>query len=107
MNRRGDGIYEEVALGKVVSWAGRSHRQTHIDFDKPVNRVVINFRKGGGAWPHPCLSWGLAVINDFRDLNPSFTLVVPHKKGTLILGSSAPGAGPWLEFTDIYGEVAS
>jgi len=97
-----------IESGKDFTWTGLSYRQASIRFDKPINRLILVFTKGGTVnYTQACAVSGLASYADFRDKGPVFSLTVPHKAGNFSIGSAAPSHDCWLRFTDIYGEVAA
>lgn len=103
----GGGTFEDVT-GKDFTWTGLSYRQASIEFDKPIDRIVLVFTKGGTIeYLYPCSMSGLVTYSDFRAKGPTFKLAVPHKKGIISIGSAAPSHDCWMRFTDIYGEVAA
>lgn len=102
----GGGAYDDVT-GKDFTWTGLSYRGAVIEFDKPINRVVLVFDKGGKIeYKEPCSMSGIASYSDFRAEGPTLKVAVPFKKGKISIGSAAPSHDCWIRFTDIYGEVA-
>jgi hypothetical protein len=103
----GGGTFDDVT-GKDFTWTGLSYRQASIVFDKPIDRIVLVFSKGGTInYKEACTMSGVVSASDFRDKGPVFKVNVPHKKGTFSIGSAAPSHDCWIKFTDIYGEVAA
>lgn len=119
-NRPGGGGSFDDVTGKDFTWTGFSYRQTNIVFDKPVDRIVVKTKRRGDPWPHAIKALNIVTLNDLRaegiaDLRKDdngnvitnvTTLAIPHKAGTLTLYAGA-GASSYLDFIDIFGEVAA
>jgi hypothetical protein len=106
LNRPGGGGAFDDVTGKPFTWTGASYRQTNIIFDRPVNRIVVETKGRGPAWPHPVKALNLVALDDIRPLGDVARLTVLHKAGTLTLYSAAGGTAI-RDFVDIYGEVAA
>lgn len=105
-NRPGGGGAFDDVTGKDFTWTGNSYRQTNIVFNRPVNRIVVKMVKRGAAWPHPIKALNLVALDDIRSLGDVVTFPIPFKTGTLTLYAGA-GASSFIDFKDIYGEVAA